>query len=136
ASGSTASSSKAASGKTASGKSTGKKATSKHSRRQPGQKVPAADRVNEIQMALAKDGSYSGSPNGKWDDDTSAALRKLQSAHGLTPTGKLDAPSLQKLGLGSTTAGVAAPTPPPGSVSRLSSANSFPSLNAESPRQP
>ncbi len=96
-------------------------AASKRSRRQPGQKAPTTDRITEIQSALVKNGSYTGDPNGKWDDSTTAAVRKFQSSHGLSPTGKLDAPTLQRLGLGSTTAGVAAPTPPPGAVSRLSS---------------
>jgi len=97
------------------------KKTSKRARKQPGQKAPTSDRINEIQAALAKDGSFSGSPTGKWDDDTVAAMRKFQATHGLNPTGKLDALSLQKLGLGSQTAGVAAPTPPPGATSRLTS---------------
>lgn len=116
-----------------------KKGTSKSfkkSRKQPGQKVPTADRVIEIQSALAKDGSFQGSPNGKWDDNTSVAMRKFQSSHGLNPNGKLDAPTLQRLGLGSQTAGVAAPTPPPGSFSRLTSSNNAPSGVSDSPRRP
>lgn len=113
---------------------TSKKASSsKRSRRQPGQKAPAADRVSEIQSALARNGSFSGEPNGKWDDSTSDAMRKFQASHGLSPTGKLDALTLQKLGLGSQTAGVAAPTPPPGSVSRLTSSNSL--ASSESARR-
>ena len=78
-----------------------------------GQAAPMPDRIGEIQAALVKDGSYAGVPTGKWDYSTADALRKYQSAHGLNPTGKLDARTLQKLGLGSETAGVAAPTPPP-----------------------
>ncbi|MBS1841844.1 MAG: peptidoglycan-binding protein [Acidobacteria bacterium] len=113
--------------KSAAHKSTGKSSSKssskkgKRTRRQPGQKAPTADRINEIQTALAKDGSFSGTPNGKWDDSTVSAMKKYQSGHGLNPTGRLDAPTLQKLGLGSTTAGVAAPQAPPGSVSRLTS---------------
>jgi peptidoglycan hydrolase-like protein with peptidoglycan-binding domain len=61
---------------------------------------------------LAKKGAYEGAPSGKWDDSTTDAMRKFQASHGLNPSGKLDAPTLQKLGLGSETAGVAAPTPP------------------------
>lgn len=76
-----------------------------------GQKAPTAERVSEIQGALAKDGSFSGAPNGKWDDSTVAAMKKFQTGHGLNPSGKLDARTLQQLGLGSQTAGVAAPTP-------------------------
>ncbi len=99
----------------------GGKKGSKSSGRQRGQKAPTSERISEIQIALAKDGSYAGGPSGKWDDSTAAAMRKFQSSHGLNPTGRLDAPTLQKLGLGSTTAGVAAPQTPPGAVSRLSS---------------
>jgi len=94
---------------------------SKSSTRQRGQKNPTTDRISEIQNALARNGSFAGAPNGKWDDSTVSAVKKYQAAHGLNPTGRLDAPTLQKLGLGSTTAGVAAPQTPPGAVSRLSS---------------
>jgi hypothetical protein len=113
----------------------GSSKTSRGSRKQPGQKAPTTDRVIEIQSALAKDGSFQGSPSGKWDDDTTAAMRKFQSAHGLNPSGKLDAPTLQRLGLGSQTAGVAAPTPPPGSFSRLTSSNAAPAGPENAPRR-
>ena len=108
---------KASAAKIGSSKSHGKK-TSRSSRKK-GQQAPTSDRINEIQTALAKDGSFSGAPNGKWDDSTVSAVKKFQSRHGLNPTGRLDAPTLQKLGLGSTTTGVAAPQTPPGAVSRL-----------------
>ena len=75
------------------------------------QAAPTPDRIMEIQQALAREGFYSGDPSGKWDDATTAALRNFQSAKGLTPTGKLSALSLQKLGLGSETAGKGAPMP-------------------------
>lgn len=88
-----------------------KRVSKKSRRRERGQKAPTSDRISEIQQALAKDGSYTGTPNGKWDDSTEEALRKFQESHGLTPTGKLDARSLQQLGLGSPVAGVAAPAP-------------------------
>jgi len=81
-------------------------------RRERGQKAPAAERISEIQQALAKDGSFTGKPSGKWDDATTEATRKFQEAHGLNPTGKLDAKTLQQLGLGSATAGIAPPMPP------------------------
>jgi N-acetylmuramoyl-L-alanine amidase len=73
--------------------------------------APTSARISEIQSALAAQGSYKGQPNGKWDDSTAQAMKEFQSAHGLTPTGKLDALSLQKLGLGSEIAGRAAPQP-------------------------
>jgi len=90
----------------------GKRPSKKSSRRERGQKAPTPDRISEIQQALAKDGSFSGKPNGKWDDSTTEATRKFQQAHGLNATGKIDAKTLQQLGLGSATAGVAAPMPP------------------------
>jgi len=111
-------------------KASGKSSTSKKARKQPGQKAPTADRVIEIQAALAKDGSFQGSPSGKWDDATAAAMRRFQGSHGLNPSGKLDAPTLQRLGLGSQTAGIAAPTPPPGAVSRLTSSANVTTLES------
>ncbi len=91
----------------------------KSSRGERGQKTPTSDRIREIQQALGKDGSYPGTASGKWDAASVEAMKKYQSAHGLTPSGKLDAKTLQKLGLGSQTAGVAAPMPPFSSSNRL-----------------
>ena len=89
----------------------GRKRTPKSKRRERGQQNPTPDRISEIQQALAKDGSYPGKPSGKWDDSTAEAMRKFQESHGLNPTGKLDARTLQRLGLGSSIAGVAPPLP-------------------------
>ena len=89
----------------------GRKSSRRYKRRERGQKAPTPERISEIQQALAKDGSYTGTPNGKWDQSTEDALRKFQESHGLSPTGKLDAKSLQQLGLGSSTAGAAPPMP-------------------------
>lgn len=72
-------------------------------------KGPTPERVTQIQSALARGGYYKGDPTGKWDADTVAAVQKFQSANNIDATGKLDAPTLQKLGLGSDIAGVAAP---------------------------
>jgi hypothetical protein len=76
-----------------------------------GQKAPTADRIKEIQAALQKDGSYQGEPNGKWDDASVEAMKKYQGKNGISPTGKIDALTLNKLGLGSDTAGKGAPVP-------------------------
>jgi len=95
------------------------KSSSRRGKRVKGQAAPTVDRVNEIQGALAKNGAYSGTPSGKWDDSTVEAMKKFQSTHGLSPTGKMDALTLQKLGLGSETAGMGVPTPPPNSSNRL-----------------
>jgi peptidoglycan hydrolase-like protein with peptidoglycan-binding domain len=89
--------------------------------RPKGQKAPTSDRVKEIQAALKREGSYDGEPNGRLDEATVSALKKFQDKNGLSANGKIDAQSLEKLGLGSETAGKgapvpvagAAPTPPP-----------------------
>jgi peptidoglycan hydrolase-like protein with peptidoglycan-binding domain len=98
-----------------------KKGSKRYARRPRGQKAPAPERISEIQQALAKEGSFAGKPNGKWDSSTIEAMRKFQDAHGLNPTGKLDALTLQKLGLGSQTAGVAPPMAPISSSSMATS---------------
>ena len=108
------------SGASASGtKSHKKKTAKKPSRWERGQKTPTADRISEIQQALTKDGSFNGTPNGKWDAPTVEAMKKFQDAHGLNPSGKLDAKTLQQLGLGSQTAGVAPPLPPTSSSTAI-----------------
>jgi Putative peptidoglycan binding domain len=88
-----------------------KKSKKKKPRHEPGQKAPTADRIQEIQGALAREGYYQGDPSGKWDDGTQDAIRRFQEEHALTGSGKIDAPTLQKLGLGSDIAGVSAPRP-------------------------
>lgn len=95
----------------ASGKTTSSRHHKGSSRREPKQKVPTKDRVGEIQSALARDGYYHGEPTGKWDSSTVDAMKRFQQDNGLNPTGKLDATSLQKLGLGSDVAGLGAPRP-------------------------
>ena len=76
-----------------------------------GQKAPTPDRVREIQTALNREGVFDGQPTGKWDNTTIDAMKKFQETHGLNPTGKIDAVTLNKLGLGSDTAGKGAPIP-------------------------
>ena len=124
---STASSPQQSSASSAQGSSTAakkKKSTKKHhsSKREPTQKAPTPQRISEIQSALARGGYYQGTPNGKWDSNTVAAMQKFQSENGLSSSGKIDATSLQKLGLGSGTAGVDAPKPaaPPSSAANPS----------------
>jgi peptidoglycan hydrolase-like protein with peptidoglycan-binding domain len=91
-----------------------KKKSSSRSKRKAkikGQTAPTPDRIREIQAALQKDGSYAGEPTGKWDAATMDAMKKYQDKNGISPTGKIDAVSLNKLGLGSDTAGKGAPVP-------------------------
>jgi hypothetical protein len=122
-SGSSTKSSSAKSG-TSSHHSKTTKTSGKSSRRDKGQKTPTPERISEIQQALAKNGAYSGTPSGKWDDSTVDAMKNFQETHGLNPTGKLDAKTLQQLGLGSQTAGVAPPMPPISSSSLTTPAES------------
>jgi peptidoglycan hydrolase-like protein with peptidoglycan-binding domain len=92
------------------------KQTSKPKKKKPvrlrAQKAPTPERLREIQSALAQKGLYEGEPNGKWDARSVQAMKNFQEANGLTATGKLDAKSLQKLGLGSEVAGAAPPRAP------------------------
>lgn len=109
-------------------RSTSSKSSSKRkSKKVKGQAAPTPERIGEIQEALTKKGVFTGTPSGKWDDSTVEAMKKFQSSNGLSPTGKLDALTLQKLGLGSETAGLAAPTPPPNTANRLRNMSSLPS---------
>jgi peptidoglycan hydrolase-like protein with peptidoglycan-binding domain len=94
-----------------SSKSTRSSRRRRRPRRPPGQMRPTPERIREIQEALLRDGWLTGEPTGVWDDATSHAFRRFQEGHGHPVTGKPDALSLIKLGLGPETAGVAAPRP-------------------------
>lgn len=86
-----------------------KKRAKKRVRRPRGQQAPAPERILDIQQALAREGHYKGAPTGKWDAASIEAVKSFQLASGFAATGKLDARTLQKLGLGSEVAGVAPP---------------------------
>src|SRR5579875_2725453 len=92
---------------------------------------PSPERITQIQAALASGGYYKGDPTGKWDADPIAAVQKFQSSNNIDATGKLDAPTLQKLGLGSDIAGVAAPRPVIPKVSPAVPAAAVPALPAK-----
>jgi len=94
------------------------------------------DSIREIQSALSMDGYYSAQPSGKWDGDTMGAMQRFQQAHGLSGSGKLDALTLQKLGLGSQIAGVSAPQPSPLAVPSRLSKNPAPENEIEEPSEP
>ena len=109
-----------------------KKTSSKKKRRakrEPTQMAPSPERISEIQSALSRGGYYGANPNGKWDATTVAAMQKFQSSNGLDASGKIDALSLQKLGLGSSVAGVSAPKPatPPSPTNSAAPAHTVPS---------
>jgi len=87
-----------------------KKKTAASTRRQ---QAPDPSRIREIQQALAREGFYKDDPTGKWDAPSIDAMKQFQQSKGLTATGKIEALSLQKLGLGSPVSGIAAPDPQP-----------------------
>ena len=61
---------------------------------------PDADRLKEIQKALADKGYFKGEVNGSWDADSIAAMKQFQSDKNLAPDGKITALALIRLGLG------------------------------------
>jgi murein L,D-transpeptidase YcbB/YkuD len=91
--------------------SVAKHAAVKETHFRPRQSAPTADRVGEIQTALSRNGFYAGDPTSKWDANTVEAVQRFQQENGLVPSGKLDALTLQKLGLGSEVAGLSPPRP-------------------------
>lgn len=86
--------------------------TRRRRRRVVGQRRPTHERVEQIQTALEKAGTFHGKIDGIWGKVTSQAMKEFQSSQGLPPTGKINAKTLQKLGLGSEVAGMGAPVPP------------------------
>ena len=90
---------------------------------------PTADRYKEIQTALASKGYLTREQaNGKWDDASTAALKKFQTDQNLDGNGKINSLSLIALGLGPkreaangvkqlpVTTPAAEPAPPPASA--------------------
>jgi peptidoglycan hydrolase-like protein with peptidoglycan-binding domain len=62
--------------------------------------APTAARYKEIQQALSDKGYLKTEPNGIWDAQSEEAMKLFQSERNMTPTGKINAPSLIGLGLG------------------------------------
>ena len=58
------------------------------------------DRIQEIQQALIQAGYLHGEANGRWEEPTREAMRRFQADHGFAATGRPEAKSLMKLGLG------------------------------------
>ena len=116
---------KVASAKAASGKATKTTARRKGKvSRSPArsyQQAPTADRLKEIQQALASKGYYKGEPNGEWGADSADALKRFQAEQNLMPDGKINSLSLIALGLGpkrltaksDSTPQAGTPAPPP-----------------------
>jgi peptidoglycan hydrolase-like protein with peptidoglycan-binding domain len=62
--------------------------------------TPSSERVKEIQQALLDAGYMESEPDGKWGDQSMAALKRFQEDHSITPTGRINSLSLIALGLG------------------------------------
>ncbi len=82
-------------------------------RRRRGQRQPTAERIRVIQSALIREEYLKGEPTGRWDDSTRQAMMRFQKDNGFRVTGKPEALSLIKLGLGSETSGKGDPLPRP-----------------------
>lgn len=70
---------------------------------EPRQRSIDDERAAEIQQALIKAGYLSGSPSGHWDQESIAAMTKLQAANGWQTKLVPDSRALIKLGLGPST---------------------------------
>lgn len=82
---------------TASRKGTRRSATTWRNR----QLTPTPERYKQIQQALSSKGYLSPQQaTGKWDDTSTAALRKFQADQNLDANGKINSLSLIALGLG------------------------------------
>jgi peptidoglycan hydrolase-like protein with peptidoglycan-binding domain len=60
-------------------------------------RVPSLDFIQSLQRELKRAGYDPGDPDGKMGPSTQQALRRFQEAHGLSPTGKPDIPTLTRL---------------------------------------
>lgn len=103
---------KSAKGQSTKGKTTKKAAPAATWRTR--QQAPTPDRYKEIQQALIAKGYLKGEPTGVWDSDSIDAISRFQVDQKLTPTGKINAPSLIGLGLGAKSAGAPEAPPLPG----------------------
>ena len=76
------------------------------------------ERATQIQTALISNGYLTGSPTGVWDDETKAAMEKLQADNGWQTKLVPDARAIIKLGLGPNAASAANPAEPSGNESK------------------
>lgn len=101
----------------AAAKTATKRTASKSKRRTPArpaiQQQPTPERYREIQQALIDRGFLQGEPTGRWDAASVEALKRFQADQQLQPTGKIDALSLIRLGLGPRRQNLAVAPPPP-----------------------
>ena len=81
-------------------KQTKKKKGKRRSPRLSRQTQPDPERSREIQEALRREGYLTAPSSGKWDQPTRDAMARYQKDQGFSVTGKPDALSLKKMGLG------------------------------------
>lgn len=63
----------------------------------PTARTPSSNFIKSLQQELKRAGYDPGATDGKMGPATRQALRRFQEAHGLSPTGKPDIPTLTKL---------------------------------------
>ncbi len=63
---------------------------------------PTKTQVTEAQTKLKSAGKYSGEADGKYNDDFRASLKKYQEENALEKSGKLDEPTIMKMGIAMT----------------------------------
>jgi peptidoglycan hydrolase-like protein with peptidoglycan-binding domain len=78
----------------------GKHSAKSRTAKKRGQKAIDSERTQQIQEALIRQHYLTGSPTGKWDAATEAALRKYQGEQGWQTKTVPDSRALIKLGLG------------------------------------
>jgi peptidoglycan hydrolase-like protein with peptidoglycan-binding domain len=91
---------KAGTATTASHRRTSKSAKPVVVARRSYQQQPTADRLREIQQALADRGYFSGPVDGTWGAGSIDALKRFQAEQNITDDGKIGSLSLIALGLG------------------------------------
>lgn len=79
----------------------------------------ADESVQAAQTRLKEGGFYFGEANGVYDGDTAAAVARYQIRHGLAISGKLDAATIQALGLAKVKANAPEPSPTSGTWRQL-----------------
>jgi hypothetical protein len=90
----------------------------------PGQRGIDSERATQIQSALIKAGYMQGTPSGQWDNQTAAAMQKMQADNGWQTKITPDSRALIKLGLGPTNTTTASLNPTPTPLKPATSANS------------
>jgi hypothetical protein len=78
----------------------GKNAHGKRGSKKRGQQAIDSERTREIQTALIREHYLQGSPSGKWDSASEAAMKHYQADHGWQSKTTPDSRALIQLGLG------------------------------------